>query len=119
MALPAGCSAVALWLLLVAALATPAKSGNFLKHDPKPLGLRAADLDADFMRAMESVAECGARASGVGRDHAREVEAALAIMWPMLPKNDHGFVEWRMLRYLAHRYFLQRSHLLAPTQSFQ
>jgi hypothetical protein len=33
-------------------------------------------------------------------------------MWRVLPKNQKGLVEWRMVRYLAHRYFMQQSSLL-------
>merc|ERR1719162_2703377 len=40
------------------------------------------------------------------------VESALAPMWSVLPKNEQGRVEWRMLRYISHRYFMQQSSLL-------
>eukprot|EP00928_Gymnodinium_smaydae_P007430 TRINITY_DN1266_c0_g3_i1.p1 TRINITY_DN1266_c0_g3~~TRINITY_DN1266_c0_g3_i1.p1 ORF type:complete len:594 (+),score=124.53 TRINITY_DN1266_c0_g3_i1:214-1782(+) len=41
-----------------------------------------------------------------------EVERALLPMWRVAPKNAEGRLEWRMVRYLAHRYFMQTSSLL-------
>lgn len=40
------------------------------------------------------------------------MEKAIASMWGTLPKNPQGNVQWRSLRYLAHRFFLSRSGLL-------
>merc|ERR1719356_2338949 len=33
-------------------------------------------------------------------------------MWRVLPKNGQNRVEWKMLRYLIHRYFMQQSSLM-------
>jgi len=33
-------------------------------------------------------------------------------MWRSLPKNRHGRVEWRLLRYVTHRHFMQRFNVL-------
>merc|ERR1740130_441320 len=48
----------------------------------------------------------------VASDRLVAVEKLLTPMWLVLPKNEHGLVEWRMVRYLAHRYFMQQSSLL-------
>jgi hypothetical protein len=91
-----------------------ATSDGFLKHDPKVHHHHArfaADRDNEFRRAMEAVAGCGGNRA-VNSDRMLIVKQALEPMWNVLPKNEHGRVEWRMLRYVAHRYFIQRSHLL-------
>lgn len=89
---------------------------SFLKHDPRPAHLRAGvDADAEFRNALEAVAGCGPRAAteaSNGLGNVTEVQRALAPMWRALPKHGEERVEWRMVRYIAHRYFMQRSHLL-------
>jgi hypothetical protein len=71
------------------------------------LGLRSAELQA----AMASVLGCGSAAEGEEATKAdtAEVERALGPIWRALPKNPDGRPEWKQLRYLAHRYFSQRS----------
>lgn len=53
---------------------------------------------------------------GCGGDTSSErlasVKAVLSPMWRVLPKNKHDNVEWAMVRYLAHRYFMQTGSLL-------
>lgn len=71
-------------------------------------GASLRSSDADFRAAMGVVMGCGGDAS----DRLSAVEQALEPMWRVLPKNQHGLVEWTMVRYLAHRYFMQRSSLL-------
>jgi hypothetical protein len=63
----------------------------------------------EFRDAMGSVMGCGGE---IERDHIRSMEKELLPMWQVLPKNDRGFVEWKMVRYLAHRHFMQKSSLL-------
>merc|ERR1719310_1959695 len=45
-------------------------------------------------------------------EHLASVKQVLLPMWHVLPKNKHDNVEWSMVRYLAHRYFMQTSSLL-------
>eukprot|EP00928_Gymnodinium_smaydae_P060902 TRINITY_DN447_c1_g1_i1.p1 TRINITY_DN447_c1_g1~~TRINITY_DN447_c1_g1_i1.p1 ORF type:complete len:599 (-),score=108.42 TRINITY_DN447_c1_g1_i1:105-1688(-) len=47
-----------------------------------------------------------------GRQHLAEIERVLAPMWRVAPKIADERIEWRMVRYLAHRYFMQSSSLL-------
>jgi len=91
-----------------------AAADGFLKHDPKTSRLNTvAGLDAEFQLAMATVMGCHSSSdSSLGQDRLVEVERVLAPMWRVLPKNDYGRVEWRMLRYVAHRFFLQQSSLL-------
>jgi hypothetical protein len=64
---------------------------------------------SDFSDAMGSVMGCG---GDVKHDHLKSLEKELLPMWRVLPKNTNGLVEWKMVRYLAHRYFMQKSSLL-------
>jgi len=43
---------------------------------------------------------------------AASIRAGLLPMWSTLPKNEHGRVEWRLLRYATHRHFMQRFNVL-------
>jgi len=56
---------------------------------------------------------CGADdANAITQERLLTVKQVLTPIWAALPKNEHGRVEWKMLRYAAHRYFLQQSSLL-------
>jgi hypothetical protein len=90
-------------LSVIASILVSANSEGFLA------GNRKASTIADFQQAMGTVMGCGA---GVASEHLANVERALVPMWRTLPKNQQGMVEWRMVRYVAHRYFLQQSSLL-------
>merc|ERR1719331_1842940 len=48
----------------------------------------------------------------VARDKLLAVEKSLSPMWRTLPQNSNGLVEWRMVRYIAHRYFMRKSSIL-------
>eukprot|EP00929_Paragymnodinium_shiwhaense_P013479 TRINITY_DN121324_c0_g1_i1.p1 TRINITY_DN121324_c0_g1~~TRINITY_DN121324_c0_g1_i1.p1 ORF type:complete len:593 (-),score=155.33 TRINITY_DN121324_c0_g1_i1:142-1920(-) len=67
--------------------------------------------DEDFRLAMETVMGCGAEGA-LAAERMPTVRQVLTPIWTALPKNEHGRVEWKMLRYAAHRYFLQQSSLL-------
>jgi hypothetical protein len=94
--------------LLVAS--TPVARGDGFLHS------RASDLatrDAEFQTAMDTVLGCGSSAADADSQALRlqAIEKALSSSWRALPKNQQGKVEWRMLRYVAHRYFMQQSSL--------
>lgn len=67
--------------------------------------------DEEFRSAMATVMGCGAD-SALSQARLRQVQQNLMPIWSALPKNVHGRVDWKMLRYAAHRYFLQQSSLL-------
>lgn len=77
----------------------------------KATHLWSVDHDAAFQQAMASVMSCRTAGEDYSQHHVAQVERALSPMWHALPKNGQGRVEWKMLRYLAHRYFLQQSSL--------
>merc|ERR1719215_2357224 len=56
---------------------------------------------------------CGSSADGADKKRLfARVEKAVLTMWQVAPKNTEGRLEWRMVRYLAHRYFMQSSSFL-------
>jgi len=70
------------------------------------------DLDEGLRSAMASVMGCGA---SPGSSPSRQIDAAKSTLYPMwetLPKNLWGNVDWKMLRYTVHRYFMQKYSLL-------
>lgn len=66
-------------------------------------------LGEDLQRALDTVLGCG---GAVNKEHLGMIEGMLWPMWSTLPKNDHARVDWRSLRYAAHRFFMQRSSLV-------
>eukprot|EP00929_Paragymnodinium_shiwhaense_P049619 TRINITY_DN2501_c0_g2_i1.p1 TRINITY_DN2501_c0_g2~~TRINITY_DN2501_c0_g2_i1.p1 ORF type:complete len:570 (-),score=170.14 TRINITY_DN2501_c0_g2_i1:118-1827(-) len=102
-------AAVCCAVLLFVQQAAQVSGDAFLKQDPR-LHRHVVDRDAEFQQAMASVMGCGGSGESQGRLAA--VERVLQPIWQALPKNDHGRVEWQMMRYAAHRYFLQQSSLL-------
>mmetsp|Transcript_97658 Transcript_97658/g.252710 ORF Transcript_97658/g.252710 Transcript_97658/m.252710 type:complete len:575 (-) Transcript_97658:148-1872(-) len=100
--------------ILLLALLRPVSASGFLGG--KRAGHRSVGtdlLEVDLQVAMGEVLGCR---SGAGSELVRHDDAAterrLAPVWESLPKNRHGRVEWRLLRYMTHRYFMQRSSLL-------
>jgi len=69
----------------------------------------AMGLTEDFQAAMGAVLGCG---SSLEQVNTSAIEQALMPIWRALPKMGNDHVEWRQLRYVAHRYFMQRSSLL-------
>jgi len=78
----------------------------FLGHGGK------GDTDADLQSAMATVMGCGASPGATPREHVDAIKRTLAPMWKALPKNRWGKVEWRMMRYASHRFFMQQFSLL-------
>jgi len=79
-------------------------------------GNRLVSLEArseELQTALGAVLGC--RGSAAADDHdARTVRVrkALTQIWRTLPKNQHGRVEWRLVRYMAHRHFMHRFGVL-------
>lgn len=63
----------------------------------------------DFAAAVSTVMGCG---GATDNRRLAEIEAAVLPIWRAVPKNEQGLVEWRMLRYTAHRYFMKHYSLL-------
>merc|ERR1719469_304370 len=48
----------------------------------------------------------------MGLHQLQKIEEMLKPMWQTMPTNEHDRLDWRSLRYVAHRYFMQQSSLL-------
>jgi len=59
-----------------------------------------------FQAAFGAVLGCGGSVDSAELD---QIQKTLAPMWSAVPKNQNGRVEWRLVRYMAHRYFMQQS----------
>lgn len=81
-----------------------AAGDGFLVAQPK-----GSTTEEEFRAAMSTVMGCG---GGVKSERLAAVEKALLPMWRVLPKTRDDLVEWRMVRYVAHRYFMQQWSLL-------
>jgi len=94
------------WRALLAAViwrADPAEARGFLWT------ANLSSFEGNLRTAFDTTWACGHSQT---QDRLPELVDALRPMWSAVPKNGHGRVEWRMLRHLAHRYFMQRSALM-------
>lgn len=67
-------------------------------------------LKKDLQTAMEEVLGCGGQR--IRQERLAEIEQDILPMWRTMPSNANGRLDWRSLRYVAHRYFMQQSSLL-------
>merc|ERR1719487_2236737 len=58
--------------------------------------------------AMSTALGCG---GPVDESRMEDIKKVLTPMWNTLPKNAHGRIDQRSLRYAAHRYFMQQSNI--------
>lgn len=82
--------------------------GFLLEREGK--GLDVEKFKEEVEGALSSMLGCGQ--VGDIDDELAAIKKAILPMWKTLPKNGNGRVERRTLRYLAHRYFMQKSSLL-------
>lgn len=87
----------------------PAWCKGFLVDKGEKHGVNSKTFEKEVENAMGAMLGCGAP---VDKSRLRAIEDALRPMWKTLPKNGHGRLERRTLRYLAHRHFMQTSSLL-------
>lgn len=66
-------------------------------------------LGRDLIIAMDEVLGCGEKK--VSEGHLAQIKADIESMWRTMP-NTNGRLDWKSLRYIAHRYFMQQSSLL-------
>jgi len=83
-------------------LMTNVKAEGFLRAGPH--NLKTSGFN--FQSAMDEVLGCG---NGAEEASIKAIEQTVLPIWKALPKNEHQRVEWRLLRFLAHRYFMQKS----------
>jgi len=68
-------------------------------------------LRKDLQTAMEEVLGCGGQR--VKPERLADIERVITPMWRTMPSaTNNGRLDWRSLRYVAHRYFMQTSSLL-------
>lgn len=68
-------------------------------------------LRKDLQTAMEEVLGCGGQR--VKPERLADIERVITPMWRTMPSaSGNGRLDWRSLRYVAHRYFMQTSSLL-------
>jgi len=76
--------------------------------------------DVDFQSAMVAVMGCGTRVEASAQEQLSSIKRLLQPLWDTLPKNKLGNVEWHMVRYAAHRFFMQQYNVwvngLEPTK---
>jgi hypothetical protein len=93
------------------ALAPGALGKSFLvsRPDHRASGTTSArDLDRDVRLAMGEALGCGGSA---GHEDLSAIQQQLLPLWRTMPLNVNGRVEQSLLRYMVHRYFMQRSSL--------
>lgn len=66
-------------------------------------------LGQDLILAMDEVLGCGGLK--VTPEHLQQIKNDILPMWQTMP-NTNGRLDWKSLRYIAHRYFMQQSSLL-------
>jgi len=106
--LMARCSTVRMLLLYVAAALCPRPGAarSFLEDHG---AINSAAFQNDIWNAMGTMMGCGDQ---FAPEKVTAIETALAPMWRTLPKNEHGLVERRLLRYVVHRHFMKQSSLI-------
>jgi len=67
------------------------------------------DLGRDLVSAMDEVLGCGGMK--VTPEHLEQIIGEIRPMWNTMPNSD-GKLDWKSLRYIAHRHFMKKSSLL-------
>jgi len=93
------------WLLST----SPCVSAKGFLHDDYS-SFTAQMLDHDLQAAMEEVMGCGTRKASP--EALERIKCLVQSMWNTMPKNSYGNLEWRSLRYVAHRFFMYKSSML-------
>jgi hypothetical protein len=90
-------------------LSTSASKKGFLGGSRKSTLVDPRARYEELRIAMDEVMGCGG-----SNESARfpEIEQSIAPMWNSMPKNSRGRVDWKQLRYMAHRYFMQQSSIM-------
>jgi hypothetical protein len=65
-------------------------------------------LPSDVQQALSEALGVG---FGIRGNHMLDVRTSLEPMWRTMAQDSHGRIDSRALRYLVHRYFLQRYHI--------
>jgi len=96
-------------ILLIITSVLPIAIGKGLRAGDGNGVLDAQTLGQDLITAMDEVLGCGGLSTDP--DHLIQIENSIRPMWKTMP-NVNGKLDWKSLRYVAHRYFMQESSLL-------
>mmetsp|Transcript_72406 Transcript_72406/g.154996 ORF Transcript_72406/g.154996 Transcript_72406/m.154996 type:complete len:578 (-) Transcript_72406:83-1816(-) len=118
MAIYKAVSAAVPLLLLTAGLFQGTAAEHVQRHEKsgdKKLRLRAGPRIPSLLDPEDELHQAVDMALGTGHDILHEellaIRESLMPMWNALAKNDQGRIDRRSLRYVVHRYFLQRYSL--------
>jgi len=64
---------------------------------------------SELHAAMSEVFGCGEQSNS---SRLPGIRSSIEPIWRAIPKNQKGLVQWRLLRYVAHRYFMKQSSLM-------
>jgi len=95
-------------LVMFVALGSTSKK-TFLGGPRKSALLDPSTRYEELRSAMDEVLGCGG-----SNESARfpEIQSMMEPMWNSMPKNSKGRVDWKQLRYMTHRYFMQKSSVM-------
>lgn len=80
---------------------------GFLAEDHASL---TSVFTTDLQTAMDEVMGCGGKT--MTKERSEQIERVLLPMWRTMPSKEDDRLDWKSLRYVAHRYFMQQSSLL-------
>jgi len=88
----------------------PLTSGAGFLHGTKGrhFAVQGASL-SELHTAISEVFGCGEQSNP---SRLPAIRSSIEFIWHAIPKNQKGLVEWRLLRYVAHRYFMKESSLM-------
>jgi len=96
-------------VLILLSLLAVVNGEGFLRNSGTSGTIDAETLGQDVITAMDEVLGCGGHE--VSQERLNEINRALEPMWRTMPSID-GKLDWRSVRYVAHRYFMQQSSLV-------
>lgn len=108
-------TSVALLLSLSTVAPISVQASSFLEATQARESVVSVQASSEELQAaLGAVLGCtgSSGSSSQGAAHTGAIRQGLLPMWRSLPKNQHGRVEWKLLRYIAHRHFMQRFHVL-------
>lgn len=96
-------------LMMTLVMTVTANKKGFLGGSRKSALLDPRARYEELRLAMDEVMGCGG-----SNESARfpEIQQIIEPMWKSMPKNSRSRVDWKQLRYIAHRYFMQQSSIM-------
>jgi len=79
---------------------------------PSSGGLRRGGHAATLRIRSEAFQTAMGSVLGGGQNLTSTIAQSLRPIWQAMPKNDYDRIEWRQMRYLMHRHFMQKSSFM-------